>query len=447
MKYEFPENFIWGTATAAAQVEGAALEDGKGLSIWDVFSRIPGKCANGDTPDMACDFYHKYEEDIKNMKRMGLKTFRFSFSWPRIMPTGEGAVNEQGIQFYKDMIHCLKENGIMPCASMYHWDLPYALQVKGGWGNRESIQWFKDYAEVLLDNFGEDVDLWATFNEPIAVLAGYSWGFFAPGLTDEKYARTALHHLLVSHGEVVKLFREKQAKGTVSGKIGIVVDIWKHYPDREDNAEDIASAEFNNEVMGYGIFLNPIFLGDYSDVYKGYLMNTGMMPEIKDGDLETIHQKLDYYGLNFYNGLIDNADEIKAAESAGGNYQARPEQHTEKLQDVLHMLVEKYQLDIPIIITENGMSQTDNGNKEDMLNDTERIEYMKQVFKAMHASIADGIDLRGYITWSYMDNFEWSAGYTSRFGIHYTDYNSLERIPKLSAKWYAQVIANNGFED
>ena len=446
MKYEFPEHFIWGVATAAAQIEGAAFEDGRGASIWDVFSRIPGKIVGGGIPDTTCDSYHLYEKDIALMKKMGVKSYRFSFSWSRIIPDGTGEVNPKGITYYKKLIACLKENGIIPNATIYHWDLPYALQIQGGFGNRDIIKWFTYYVGVLLDNFGEDVAIWATFNEPIATYVGYAKGFFAPGLMNEKYARQALHHLLLCHGEAVKLFREYKFP---NAKIGVVVDVWKHFPAREGNAEDEALALKNNEIEGYGMFLHPLFLGGYSKELLQYFEENELMPKTEEGDFDTICQKLDFYGLNFYNGLYDNAEELrrKEEEAKGGNYQDRPENHTEVLYDVLHMLIKKYEIDIPIYITENGVAQDDSEDVETMLNDQERIDYIKGVLIPLHKAMQEGIDVRGYYAWSLMDNFEWSAGFQARFGLHYTDYKTYERIPKKSAGWYAQVIAEHGFCD
>ena len=377
---------------------------------------------------------------------MGVKTYRFSFSWPRIIPDGSGEVNPEGIRYYKELIACLKKNGIVPNATMYHWDLPYALQVKGGFGNREIITWFKHYAEVLLDNFGEDVDLWVTFNEPIAVYVGHALGFFAPGLQDEKYARQCLHHLLVCHGEVVRMFRERNLQ---NAKIGIVVDVWKHYPARAGNEEDEASAVYNNEITGYGMFLHPLFLGGYSGELQKYLKEQDMEPVTEEGDFEIMRRKVDFYGLNFYNGLYDNAEELRAREKAqkeGGNYQDRPESHPEAIRDVLHMLVEKYKVDVPIYITENGLPQDAGEGREKNLDDQERIDYVKDVLSALHETMEDGIQVKGYYMWSLLDNFEWSAGYAARYGLYYTDYQTLERIPKKSAGWYRQVIAENGFD-
>lgn len=447
MQICFPENFIWGVATAAAQIEGAAFEDGRGPSIWDVFSRIPGKIAGGGIPDTTCDSYHLFEKDIALMKEMGVKSYRFSFSWSRIIPDGTGEVNPKGIAYYKKLIVCLKENDIIPNATMYHWDLPYALQMQGGFGNRDIVKWFKNYVTVLLDNFGEDVNIWATLNEPIATYVGYAKGFFAPGLTNEKYARQALHHLLLCHGEAVKLFRERKLS---NAKVGIVVDVWKHFPGRPGNAEDEALVLKNNGIEGYGMFLHPLFLGGYSKELLQYFEENDLMPKIEKGDFETICQKLDFYGLNFYNGLYDNAEELRRREeeeAKGGNYQNRPENHTEVLGDVLHMLVEKYKIDIPIYITENGVAQDDSEDVEAILDDQERIDYIKGVLIALHKAMQEGIDVRGYYAWSLMDNFEWSAGFQARFGLHYTDYKTFERIPKKSAGWYTRVIADNGFED
>lgn len=445
MDYKFPENFLWGVATAAQQIEGAAFEDGRGASIWDVFARMPGAIKNGETPDICCDSYHKYEEDVQMLKSLGVTSYRFSFSWSRIIPDGTGEVNQAGIMYYKKLISALKEAGIKPNATIYHWDLPYALQVRGGFGNRDIIKWYLHYAEVLFDNFGEDVDFWVTFNEPIAVYVGHALGWFAPGIKDEAYARQCLHHLLLCHGEAVKMFRKKNLSGS---KIGIVVDVWKHYPERKGNPDDEWAVLYNNEIAGYGMFLNPLFLGKYGEVHTKYMKENNIFPDVQDGDMEIICQPLDFYGMNFYNAIFDNVEkqEQKEKEKAlqGGNYQDRPECHTDMLADVLHTIVEKYNIRIPIYITENGLP-VDGENKSALLDDQERIDYVTGVLKSLHQAIAEGIDVRGYYLWSLMDNFEWSAGFDARYGIYYTDYETLERIPKKSAFWYQDVIRNNGF--
>lgn len=445
-KYEFPENFLWGVATAAAQVEGAAYEDGRGPSIWDAFSHIPGKILNGDLPDVGCDQYHLYEDDVRQMKKLGIKSYRFSFSWSRILPEGTGKVNEAGIDYYRRLISCLKENGIVPNATMYHWDLPYALQIQGGFGNRNIIKWFLEYAEVLLDNFGNDVDIWATFNEPIAVYVGHANGFFAPGLKDEKYARQCIHNLMVCHGETVKLFRGKHLN---HAKIGIVVDVWPHKPAHPGRENDEQMALYKNEITGYGMFLHPLFLGGYSEILMKYMQENDLMPQIEKGDYETICQKVDFYGLNFYNGLIDDAEKPekkRSQDKKGGNFQDRREYHQEALYDVLHMLVEKYKIHVPIYLTENGYCTEGETDLEIILDDQKRIEYIEKILYWLYRAIKDGIDVRGYYVWSLLDNFEWSGGFYKRFGLLYTDYETRKRIPKKSAGWYAKVIADNGIE-
>lgn len=439
---QFPESFVWGVATAAQQIEGAAFEDGRGPSIWDVFSRLPGKIKNGGVSDVCCDSYHNVERDVAKLRELGVKAYRLSFSWSRILPEGTGEVNPAGIDYYRRLLSAMKDAGIQVNATIYHWDLPYALQIKGGFGNREIIGWYLNYASILFDNFGDLVDYWVTFNEPIATYVGHAKGFFAPGLSDEKYARQCIHHLLLCHGEAVKLFREKH----LPGQIGVVVDVWKHYPARPDNADDIASAMMNNEIEGYGMFLHPLFLGGYSEELTAYMEKNGLTPRAEPGDMDTICRKLDFYGLNFYNGLYDNADEQRAA-AEGGNFQNRPEQHLEAVYDVLHMLAEDYKIDVPIYITENGVAQDDGPDREAILKDDERVAYVAETLRHVRRAMDDGIDVRGYYLWSLMDNFEWSAGFAARFGLYYTDYERMELIPKKSAGWYRDVIHNNGFEE
>ena len=443
MEYRFPKEFVWGVATAAAQVEGAAYEDGRGPSIWDVFARQPGKIAGGGTPEVACDQYHRFEQDVAEMKRLGIRSYRFSFSWSRILPEGTGRVNPEGVAYYHRLIRCLHENGITANATLYHWDLPYALALKGGFGNREMIRWYTEYASLLFDEYGQEVDLWVTFNEPIATYVGYGLGMFAPGLKDEKYARQCLHHMLVCHGEAVKCFRRKK----LPGKIGIVVDVWHHYVSDPGDAEACRLAERGNELEGYGMFLNPLFLGAYARPLKDYMAANGLTPVIEPGDMETIAEPIDFYGLNFYNGLFDGSTQLPSddQEKKGGNIQDRPQAYLKAVYDVLHMLKEKYRVGVPIYITENGFAQKD-APKEEILRDDERIAYCTEVLQWVHRAMADGIDVRGYYLWSLLDNFEWTAGYQARYGILYTDYETLERTPKKSAEWYRNVIANDGFE-
>lgn len=457
MKYQFPENFQWGVAASAAQTEGAAFEGGKGPSVWDMFARIPGMIADGTTPNVACDEYHLYEQDIARMKELGIKTCRFSVAWSRVIPDGDGEVNQEGLDFYKRYVKCLKENGITPHITLFHWDLPYKLQLKGGFGNREVIKWFTNYANVLFDAFGDEVEYWSTFNEPIALYVGYAQGTFAPGLTDEKYARQVLHNALVCHGETVKLFHSKHFK---IAKIGVVIDVWKHYPKEPGHPMDEALCTYNNEVEGYGIFMNALYFGEYSQEYMNYLREHDVVPVIEEGDMETISTPMDFHGVNFYTGLIDDHHVMELGKKRimtaqdikmGGNYQNRPKMKhiPEKIYDVLHMLVDKYKITTPIIITENGTIQMDYGDAPlaYFLNDDDRSEYLQTVLKYVHKAIEEGLDIRGYYIWSLCDNWEWNAGLMMRYGLIHTNFETQERTPKNSFTWYKNVIANNGFED
>lgn len=449
MNTNFPKDFLWGVASSAGQVEGAAFECGRSASIWDVYARIPGVVHDGSTPDVSCDEYNRLEEHIAYMKKLGINSYRFSFSWSRILPDGEN-VNTEGIAYYQKLISLLQANHITPVATIYHWDLPYCLQIKGGFGNRDCIKWYLHYAKVLFEQFGNQVGYWATFNEPIAVYVGYALGFFAPGLKDEQYARQALHNLLVCHGEAVKLFRRFNFS---KSKIGIVVDVWHHYPLRKDNLNDQALAEFNNETAGYGMFLNPVFLGKYPELLLQYLTAKKIKLDIVDGDMETISQPIDFYGLNFYNAIFDRADErVKLDGSNGGNFQQSDASVAGKyfydaLYDVLCLLRDKYHLNVPVIITENGYCATDEAVSDDgTVHDEYRIKYIREILKQVSRAVNDGFNIKGYHCWSLFDNWEWSAGYTMKYGLISVDFDTQKYTPKQSFNYYLNVIRTNGEE-
>jgi len=446
MDYRFPKDFLWGAATAATQVEGAAFEGGRGPSIWDIYSHLPGAIHDGSGPDVACDQYHHLEEDVALMKRLGLKAYRFSFSWSRILPQGTGKVNPEGLAYYRRLLDLLKANGIKACATIYHWDLPYALQIMGGFGNRKIVEWYVDYAKVLFDNFGGDIDLWATFNEPIAVYVGHALGFFAPGLKNEAYARQCIHNLLVCHGEAVQAFRERRFK---NAKIGIVVDVWPHYPLRPGHPGDEAAALHGNEVQGFGMFLHPLFLGGYSETLERYMDEKNFRLQAEPGDFDVIRTPIDFFGLNFYNAIYDKEAPKAADGSQGGNFQqtSKPGWYPETLADVVHMLRDKYHAGLPIYITENGMGSSDEIVKDGTVEDDARIDYVKNILIQVHRLMEEGADIRGYFLWSLLDNWEWSVGYGTRFGIVYTDYNTQERILKKSAYWYQSVIKNSAVSE
>jgi len=449
---DFPKDFKWGIATSAAQIEGAALEDGKGLEIWDVFSRTPGKTYAGQTPDLACDYYHKYPEQLALMKELGFNSHRFSFSWARVLPDGTGRVNEKGMDFYKRAIDEMLKLGLMPNATLYHWDLPQELEYRGGFLNRDIADWFAEYAELMFRTFGDVVPVWSTFNEPIATYVGYGAGAFAPGRKGEQYGRQANHNLLLAHGQAVKCFRslfgEKREFGLDHPNIGIVVDIWHHHPLRPDNPDDVRIAELEND-KAYRSYLQPIFKGGYPDGLVKFMQDNNCAPEIKAGDMELIRQPLDFYGLNCYNRVVDSADpaQVRATvEFAGGNYMDNgAEFYPKAVYDALHIVKEQYGVDIPIFITENGTYNCEeeivegpDGTKA--VHDVTRIKYLEGFLTWLKKAVDEGIDVRGYYVWSLLDNYEWTAGNSMRFGMVHCDFGGVNCVLKDSAKWMSGLL-------
>lgn len=441
-KVKFPKDFLFGVATSAQQVEGAAAKDGREPSIWDVFAAKPGTIADGSKPEVACDMYHKWPEDMKMMKEMNIDSYRFSFSWSRVFPDGKGTVNQKGLDYYKRMIDEMHRLKIIPNATLYHWDLPYELEKDGGWLNRDTVKWYGEYAARMFREFGDSVPLWATVNEPIATYVGYGEGMFAPGRKGEASGRQANHHILLAHGEGVERFRQENLK---NAKIGIVVDIWKHHPFRSENLADISIAELENE-KSYRSFLNPIFKGTYTDALLDYMKKNKCMPIMQEGDMQKISAPIDFYGLNCYNRVIDCADSalLKKEKKAytGGNYMDNgAEYYPKAVYDALHVLKEEYDLNIPIYITENGTYNCNEAvTAEGKIQDLERIHYMKGFLEWISKALEEGMDIRGYYAWSLLDNWEWSGGYTFRYGLVHTDFESQKRIPKASAFWYRDFI-------
>lgn len=439
---KFKKDFVFGVATSAPQVEGAALEDGKGLSIWDVFARIPGTIADNTTPDTTCDMYHRWKEDIRLMKELNIESYRFSFSWSRILPDGKGKVNQKGLVYYKRMIDELHRQEIMPNATIYHWDLPHELEREGGWLNRDIVNWYGEYASLLFREFGDSIPLWATINEPIATYVGYAAGFFAPGRKNEQYGRQANHHVLLSHGEGVRRFREENLS---NAEIGIVVDIWNHHPLRVDHEGDRKLAELENE-KSYRSYLNPIFFGCYSEGLLAYMKENNCMPQMMPGDMEKINQKLDFFGLNCYNRVVDCEDpellKKQKKEFIGGNYLDNgAEYYPKAVYDAAHILKDEYQLDIPIYVTENGTYNCTEEIREDgSIHDAQRIQYINGFLEWIKKAIEDGIDIRGYYAWSLLDNWEWSGGFNARYGLVHTDFETQKRTCKDSALWYKNMI-------
>ena len=441
-KIRFPKDFIFGTATSAAQLEGAAGEDGRGLSIWDAFSRIPGSIADGSTPENACDMYHRYEEDLDLAKRMNLDSFRFSFSWSRILPEGKGKVSQKGIDFYKRLIDGMRKRDLIPNATIYHWDLPYELERLGGWLNRDVVDWYGEYASILYREFGDTVPLWATVNEPIATYVGYALGGFALGFKLEKYGRQANHHILLAHGEGIRRFRQENLKDS---KAGIVVDVWQHYPLRPENEKDCEIARLENEKT-FRSYLNPIFKGCYRQELLRYMEEKDCMPVIKDGDMERIHQPLDFFGLNCYNRVLDCAEpeSVPDRKKNGGNFMENGmEFYPKAVYEAVKMLKKDYQLTIPIYITENGTCNCNERVQEDgRIRDEQRIEYIRGNLYWIAKAIEEGADIRGYYVWSLLDNWEWCAGFESRFGLVHVDFDTQKRTVKDSGRWYAGVAGS-----
>src|SRR6056297_288166 len=381
-KLFFPDNFIWGTATASYQIEGAWNKDGKKMSIWDSFSHTPGNVENADTGDVACDHYHRFEEDVEIMKQLGLDTYRFSVSWPRIIPDGKGKVNQKGLDFYKRLIEKLLEAEISPTLTLYHWDLPFELQKIGGWANRDVAEYFAEYAELMFDELGDKVDRWITHNEPWVVsFLGHHKGEHAPGLNDLKLALNASHNLLVSHGKSVERFRSKN----LDGEIGITLNLHQTYPasssKKDKKAAKLAKENINNW------FLDPIF----KEKYPGRLLNIYNQAvggfEIKDGDMKLIAKEIDFLGINYYTRAVTKYNSnnkiipISNIKPEGSKYTDMGwEVYPQGLYDLLIEIKEKYG-DLPLYITENGAAFKDELN-DGRIKDNERIEYLKKHFKA-----------------------------------------------------------------
>ena len=444
---KFPQDFLWGVATAATQIEGAWNEDGKGESIWDRFSQQPGKVANGDTPFVACDHYHRYESDVAEMVRLGVKTYRFSFAWPRILPQGSGTVNQKGLDFYKRLLEKLLQAGIVPNATLYHWDLPQALEARGGWPERASVGWFEDYAGLLFQTFGDQIPLWATFNEPIALWVGYGAGAFAPGYADEKLARQALHHLLLAHGSAVRTFRSLDM-GTA--KVGIVIDVWRRLPVRQiPQDQELARLE---EATTFRYFMSPIFKGHYPQVALDWLAKQDALPLTEPGDMEVISAPIDFLGVNCYSVYRVSTDpalvdlEKRKRENPHLYTDVGWEVYPRAIYDALMTVKRDFSGDLPLYVTENGACFPDELSADGRVHDPRRITYLRGYLAELLRAIQDGADVRGYYAWSLLDNFEWSAGYSKRFGLLYTDYATQKRTWKDSASWYQDVIRRNGIE-
>lgn len=444
--YPFPPSFIWGAATAAAQIEGAAKEDGKGDSIWDAYARIPGNIHNNDTLDVACDHYHRFPEDFRMLRELGVKHYRLSLSWPRIYPDGEGELNPQGIAFYHRLLDALEENGITPWVTFFHWDLPQALEERhGGWLSRKSVDAFARYADTVVKAFGHRVRHWFTINEITCfTLFSYGQGVRPPGLKlDAKSVNQTYHNALLCHGHAVRSVREHGQAGSV---VGLVDNPNVPIPLDESNPADVEAARELFHHSNIRIY-DPLYNGGYSDTYVE-IFGEAAVPDSEPGDFELIAQPCDFLGLNIYTGQYARAGKDGKAEAMPFPSEF-PRTSSPWLQILPAALYwgPRHMRDIygqdEMMITENGCGYVD----EPLINgeclDLHRRDLIRNYLRELHRAISDGVNVTGYFVWSLMDNFEWCDGYSIRFGICHMDYETLERTPKLSARWYSGVIRNN----
>jgi len=444
--FRFPDGFLWGAATSAYQIEGSPLADGAGPSIWHRFSHTPGLTLNGDTGDVACDHYRRYESDVALMADLGLNAYRFSISWSRVLPDGIGQVNQKGLDFYSRLVDALLERGIAPNATLYHWDLPAALDGRGGWLNRDIAQWFAEYAGIMFDALGDRVPMWATINEPWVVTdGGYLHGKLAPGHRNLFEAPIASHNLLRSHGMAVEAFRSSRA--AKHGKVGLVVNLEPQYA-ASDSVEDVAATARADAYMNRQ-YLDPLFFGRYPDEMAEIFSEAWV--DWPADDMKLIAQPGDFLGINYYKRNVTRHDIIIEPVRTSGVHQAA-NVHTEigwevyppALTRILLWVNERYG-DIPLYITENGAAFNDPPAPIDgVVHDPARVEYIHGHLLAAGEAMRQGVNLRGYFVWSLLDNYEWSHGYSTRFGIVHVNYETQERTVKSSGKFYADVVRTNG---
>ncbi|WP_245204360.1 GH1 family beta-glucosidase [Kitasatospora sp. RG8] len=455
----FPADFLWGAATAAYQIEGAADEDGRTPSIWDTFSRTPGRVRNGDTGDIATDHYHRYRDDVALMAELGLPAYRFSLSWPRIRPGGSGSANKAGLDFYDRLVDELLAHGIAPVATLYHWDLPQELEDAGGWTARITADRFAEYAALAAGRLGDRIATWTTLNEPwCSAFLGYGSGVHAPGRADPAAALTAHHHLLLAHGLAVGALR---AELPPTARVSLTLNLAAVRPLTDDPADREAARRIDG--LANRIFLDPVFHGRYpADV----LADTAHVTDwsfVRDGDLAEISRPLDSLGINYYTPTVVAADDPAGPAPrqdghGGGERSAWPADHgirflpaegertamgwpvdAEGLYELLTRLRDELP-GLPLLVTENGAAYDDYSDPSGAVHDPERIAYLHAHLTAVHRAIAAGVPVRGYFLWSLLDNFEWAYGYGKRFGMVHVDFASQRRTPKDSARWYAEVV-------
>jgi beta-glucosidase len=438
----FPQSFLWGVATSAYQIEGAVHEDGRGESIWDRFSHTPGKTKNGATGDVADDHYHRYNDDLDLMHSLGIQSYRFSVAWPHILPDGAGPVNQKGLDFYRRLVDGLLQRAIRPMATLFHWDLPQALQDQGGWENRDTAMRFADYADTVFQALGDAVPSWLTLNEPKTVVTvGYIYGGHAPGYRDPARAYVALHHMLLGHGLAARAF---QARFTPSSgrRIGIALNLSPVYP--ADSVPGTQDAVRLQDGFENRLYLDPILRGSYpSDVTAALGDSWPSAAIIQSGDLGIIKTPIDLLGINYYNPTTVTAGPRVVGGALPTSAATWEQVYPEGLYDLLVRLKQDYG-DLPLSVTENGAAYDDTLDASSRVDDPQRQQYLRDHLLAAHRALQAGVSLYSYHAWSLLDNFEWAEGYTQRWGIVYVDYATQRRYPKQSALWYRDVISHNG---
>jgi beta-glucosidase len=448
MAVTFPPGFIWGASTSAYQIEGATGEDGRGPSIWDTFARVPGAVFHGETGDIACDHYHRLECDLDLMAQLGLKAYRFSIAWPRVQPDGRTA-NPVGLDFYDRLVDGLLARGIAPIATLYHWDLPQALQDGGGWTNRATADRFADYASIVVRRLGDRIERWITLNEPwVSAFVGHLEGRHAPGIKDEGLALVAAHHMLLAHARGLERIRGESP----GARAGITLNLSDVLP-ATDTAPDIAAAA-RVDLFENRLFLSPLLAGAYPEDAREFWAGVTDFTFVRDGDLAAISRPMDFLGVNFYeqHRVVADPDDIGGASNlvrGARKLPATPPISAGKVAirpDALYSVLTRVHRDwttLPLWITENGIALHDYVGPDGRCHDPERIDYFAGHFRAAARAIEAGVPLQAYFVWSLMDNFEWAEGYRLRFGLVHVDYATQTRLPKSSARWFAAVIGAN----
>lgn len=448
---DFPEDFTWGVATAAYQIEGAVEEGGRGPSIWDTFSHAPETTMNGETGDFAADHYHRFAEDVALMADLGVDAYRFSLSWSRLIPEGTGMVNPEGVAFYRRLCEELLTAGITPTATLYHWDLPQALQDRGGWANPASVEWFIEYAVTAKRELGDLIHMWTTFNEPWCVaFLGHSSGEHAPGTQDDGTSFVVAHRLMVAHHRAVEAMREVDPDP--DDQFGIVLNLIPAWP--EDGSREAKAAAAGVDAVQNRLFAAAVLEGRYPEMIQAIHRNLEVSDMIDEAELSAVQQPIDFLGVNYYNinhiGFEEGSSGIPGWPGVPGAVMATPPGHLTEmgwgvepigLTWMLNRIAE-WAPDLPIMIMENGAAYPDVVDEDGAVHDELRVAYLEQHVAAVHDAIVDGVNVEGYFVWSLLDNFEWAKGYSKRFGIVRVDYDTMQRTLKDSGHWYRDFLSS-----